>query len=298
MIRVLRVIYFSLFLSFGYSQNHPVQSAIEEMIKSYDATVGVSIYEPKSGDQISVNGDRHLPMQSVYKLHLALTVLKDVDAGICSLSDSIQITPAHIEQYEHLWSPLKKKYPNGATITIAEMMEQTVAWSDNMGCDILFEMVGGPAIVEKYMRDIGITDVAIRYPEIIMQSDWEIQYLNWSTADAITLLLQKIYTNENKMLSETSYDYLMETLIGTQTGTKSLRGLLPEGTTIAHKTGQAGVDPDGKRGAVNDVGIIFLPDGSPLYISVLVSDSREKLDDCYHIIAQTARIAWDHYILQ
>ena len=143
---------------------------ILEVLKDKKATVGVAITGSSPQDTISVNGDRHLPMQSVFKFHLAMSVLNQVDQGKLNLNDSIYIDQATIDTYSHLWGALRKKYPNGGKVTIAEMIQYTVALSDNLGCDLLFEQIGGVDALSSYLGSIGIVDIAIRHNELVMQS--------------------------------------------------------------------------------------------------------------------------------
>jgi beta-lactamase class A len=51
----------------------------------------------------------------------------------------------------------------------------------------------------------------------------------------------------------------------------------------------------GLTGAINDVGIINLPDGRHLAIAVFVVDSRSGETACEDVIAEIARAAWNHY---
>jgi len=82
----------------------------------------------------------------------------------------------------------------------------------------------------------------------------------------------------------------------TSTGPERLKGQLPEGTVVAHKTGYSGAHKTtGVYAAVNDIGIVSLPNGKYFYISVFVTDSKEDFDTNEKIIADIARAAWDHF---
>lgn len=124
-----------------------LRQGIEKVLKDKSATVGVAIRGINSQDTISINGNKNLPMQSVFKYHLALAVLHQVDQGKLSLEKVISLDKELIESYKHLWSPLRKKYPNGGEVILADMLKYTVAWSDNVGCDVLFKLVGGTDVV-------------------------------------------------------------------------------------------------------------------------------------------------------
>ena len=189
----------------------------------------------------------------------------------------------------------EKKYPNRAEVPLAEMLRYTVALSDNLGCDLLFRLVGGTEAVASYLHNIGIKDIAIVHTEIVMQAEWENQYDNWTTAKAANQVLQLFFENNRALLSTESYNFLLDVLKGTKTGKKSIRGLLPEETVVAHKTGHSGKNEDGLTGALNDIGIVFLPDNSYFYLSILVSDSKESDETNQKIIAEIAKLCWDHF---
>ncbi|MEM9830851.1 MAG: class A beta-lactamase, subclass A2 [Bacteroidota bacterium] len=272
-----------------------LRQRIHHILEDKRATVGVAISGSNPQDTLSINGNKHLPMQSVFKFHLALAVLHQVDQGKFSMDESIAITPELIQAYEHLWSPLREKYPDGGKVTLAEIIKYTVAWSDNLGCDLLFERIGGPKVVEAYLHQIGVEDIAIVHPEIMMQAQWERQYENWTTANAANQVLRLFYENEDNLLSTESHHFLLDVLKGTTTGKKRIRGLLPKETIVAHKTGSSGKNDQGLTGASNDIGIVFLPDNSHFFLSVLVSDSRESDETNERIIAEIAKLTWDYF---
>jgi beta-lactamase class A/beta-lactamase class A VEB len=285
-------------LTVGFAQAQSIEGLrhkIKQVLKGKAATVGVAIQGANPTEAIAVNGDKHLPMQSVYKFHLALAVLHQVDQGKFKLSQKMTISQKMMDTYKKLWSPLRKKYPNGVTLTLAKIIEYTVAWSDNLGCDLLFELVGGTKAVEAYMHKIGVKDIAIVYPEIIMQARWSTQYDNWTTAKAANQVLALFFKNSNKLLSTQSHNFLLGVLKGSQTGKKSIRGFLPKETVVAHKTGYSGKNKKGVIGALNDIGIVFLPNGTHFYISVLVSNSSEGYAASQKIIADVAKLAWDYF---
>jgi beta-lactamase class A len=68
--------------------------------------------------------------------------------------------------------------------------------------------------------------------------------------------------------------------------------LLPAGTVVAHKTGSTG-SVRGLTAATNDSGVIFLPDGGLLAVSVYIKASTRSDAVRDSIIAQIARAAFD-----
>jgi beta-lactamase class A len=75
-------------------------------------------------------------------------------------------------------------------------------------------------------------------------------------------------------------------------GAKRLKGELPAGTVVAHKTGTGGTR-NGITSATNDIGITTLPNGAHLAVAVFVSDSLADETTRESVIARIAKAAWD-----
>lgn len=277
-------------------QKESLRGNIEKIVAGKKAKVGVSIIGPGGKDTLSVNGGSRFPMQSVFKFHIGLTVMSLVDKGKLSLSQTVKIDES--ELLPGLYSPLREKYPNGATLPLSEIVEYTVSKSDNVGCDVLLKLIGGPPVVERYFHKAGFTDISIKINEEVMQNNWDLQFSNWITPRMSSEILAAFYYNRRKQLSKPQYDFIWKTMRQTETGADRLRGLLPEGTVVAHKTGWSGANRDGVTAAVNDVGVVFLPDGRHFFISVFVTESREDLATNERVIAEVARAAWDFFVGQ
>ena len=290
---LLLIIVFSCsFHSYG-KQIEPLKQQINSLLKGKNATVGVAILAGDDSEHLSINGNTKLPMQSVFKYHLALAVLDQIDKKNLSLLDRVSISPKDLDN--NLWSPIRKKYPDGTNLSLAEVLKYTVAHSDNVGCDILFNIVGGTKVVEAYLHKQGIMDVAIEYDEITQQLVWDRMYDNWTTANAAIAVLKLFYENKENLLSQDSHQFLWDTMKNSGTGKDKIKGLLPEGTIVAHKTGSSGRNKLGLTGAENDIGIVFLPDGRHFYIGILVSNSTETSEVNKKIIADISKIAWDYF---
>lgn len=270
-----------------------LRQKLYQIIESKKATVGIAVQGYNGKDTLSINGDEKFPLQSVFKFHIALAVLNEIDKGKLSIDQNIRISKEDLTP--DLYSPIRDKYPDGTVMKLSEILKYTVSESDNVGCDLLLRLIGGPAIVEKYLYANNINDFAIRYDEKAQQSKWENQYENWTTPKAANLTLIKFHENKNNLLSENSYNFLWETMKRTRTGQKSIRGELPLNTIIAHKTGHSGKNEEGITGAVNDIGIVFLPNEEYFYLSVFVGNSKEDEQTNQKIIADITKAVWDYF---
>ena len=273
-----------------------LRQKIKHIASEKNATVGVAIIGNNGKDTLSINGDSRFPLQSVYKLHIALAVLSQIDQGKFSLNQKIKIEKKDL--IPNLYSPIRDKYPNGTTLTISKILDYTVSQSDNIGCDLLLKLIGGPYVVEDYFLKNNFKNVSIKINEEVQQANWDLQFENWTTPKAANEVLSKFYYNKTKLLSKKSYDFFWKTMKGTETGKARLKGQLPKNTVVAHKTGTSGANKEGLTEAVNDIGIIFLPNGQPYFISVFVTKSTENNETNEKIISDISKVTWDYFIEQ
>ena len=272
-----------------------LRKEITKIVADKKAIVGVSIIGSKGEDTLSINGNRHFPMQSVFKFHIALAVLSEVDKGKLKLDQKIEVKKEDLLPKD-AWCPLRDENPNGGLFTIAKLIQYSVSQSDNLACDILIKLIGTPKTVENYFKMNGIVELKITFNEKIMQEKWENMFQNWTTPIAASQTLKLFYDNKNNLLSKSSYDFFWQTNKETTTGENRLRGKLPLETIVAHKTGSSGVNEEtGITAAVNDIGIVFLPNGEYFIISVFVTESKENSETNEKIIADIAKATYDFY---
>lgn len=283
--------FFTLITHFSFSQEVSLQRKVEDIIQSKRTTVGIAIIGNEGKDIVVTNSDYHFPMQSTYKFHLTLMILHLVDQGSLSLDQTIHVTKNDLLPNTH--SPLREKYPEGnIDIPLREIIEYTVSQSDNNGCDILFRLAGGTEKVNQYIKGLGVTNINIAATEEEMHKDWDVQHRNWTTPLASAKLLELFY--KGKVLSQDSYSFLWKTMTGTVTGPNKIKGLLPENTIVAHKTG-SGPKKDGVISACNDIGIVMLPDGKYFVVAAFIANSKENDETNDRIIAEVTKAAWDYF---
>jgi beta-lactamase class A len=270
------------------AQHDNTRQKLHKIAAAARGHVGMAMMSLEDGDTMTLNGCDRYPMQSVFKVPLAVAVLNQVDQGKLSLDKIV-----HIRKEELLpdtWSPIRKKYPEGTDMKLRDILAYTVSQSDNNGCDILFRLIGGTAYVEQYIHRIGIDSISIKATEEQMAQAWDAQYTDWSTPWAIAQLLKGIHTG--KYLSKSSNDFLLKIMRETTTGPDRIRGLLPKDAVVAHKTGTSGTR-DGITAATNDAGIVTLPDGKHYAIVVFVSNARADEATRDSVIAKLTHLFWN-----
>ena len=92
--------------SIASAQTDVLRKKIHDIVSSKKAEVGVAISGNGGKDTLTVNGGKHMPMQSVFKFHIALVVLSEVDQKILSIDQKIKIDTS--ELLPGLYSPLRE----------------------------------------------------------------------------------------------------------------------------------------------------------------------------------------------
>ena len=261
----------------------------EEIAHDANGRVGVAVMLLESRESVELRGDERFPMHSVYKLPIAMAVLRRVDRGELQLDQTVKVEKTDFVR-KGMYSPIRDKYPQGAKLTIAELLRYAVAESDGTASDVLLKLTGGAEGVMSFLNEISVSGVNVVNSEKEIGRDWQTQYENWATPKAAVELLAALQTPLG--LSGKSQAFLVKLTTESIPGAKRLKGQLPAGTLVAHKTGTGGMR-DGITSATNDIGIITLPNGTHLAVAVFVSDSSADETTRESVIARIAKAAWD-----
>ena len=288
--------------------------------------VGVAALHIESGKRASLRGDDHFPMASVCKLPIAINILGMVGEGKLSLKDSIEIAPYDVVPGV---SEVAERWPKQKWFPLDELLEWMVAKSDNSAVQTLFRMGGSAAGMAARFRQWKIDGLRVDRSEeqcnldaagvtnIPPVSDWKPGMLDELTAkiapagrlramrrflddprdtatpNGTVRLLEKAFQGE--LLSKELTARLVEILEATTTGSGRIKGSLPDGTVVAHKTGTTSTVA-GLNGGTNDVGVIMLPKGAGrLAIAVYVRGSTRDQDTRDRVIARIAKAAFDSW---
>lgn len=300
-----------------------LEAAFATLAKQTDGTVGVAVQRIGGGPVYTLNAGQTFPMASTFKIAVAGAVLNRIDKGELKLDTMVTVDPAIWVQSAGITEQMK--HP-GVALSVHNLLELMLTRSDNTATDVMVAQAGGPAAVTAWLRKVGVTsgqrvdaDTARliyralditpgpgsfkdnierafaadpskrdmdqkRTPNIPFNNDPR----DASTPEAMVQLLAVIQSG--KALSASSTKVLIEIMERCITGEKRLKGLLPQGTVVAHKTGTL-------MSIANDVGIVTLPDGGKFAIAVFVKSDTKGIDTQERVIAEIARTAYDHYLL-
>jgi beta-lactamase class A len=242
---------------------------------------GVAVTHVETGRGAAVGGDTPLPLYSVFKLPLAVAVLKEVEAGRLSLDQKVRVEPGETvpgaEENTALWRKPSER-------PLRELLEFSIARSDNTSTDKMLELVGGPEAVTRRLRALGLDNIEVRatVKEFLKSED---AHPNTGAAADLARLL--VLLRKGEVLAPPQLEVLLGFMGRTVTGDRRLRAGVPAGTPVADKTGSG-------PSTTNDVGIVTLPgDRGHVALAVLLDGSKLPGKQQEDLIAEVARAAYD-----
>lgn len=266
-----------------------LQREIRNIAADAHGKVSVACSLPGTPLNCDLDPMTHPPMQSVFKLPLALTILHQVEQGRFTLDQPIPFEKSDLILPKP-YSPLQDKYPEaGVDVPLRELLEMTVSLSDNTAADLLLRVAGGANVVVEYIASLGITGFHLQDGERALHRDHSLQYRNWFEPQAAVRLLRVISDHPPITAEHTAL-----LLVWMRSSRASRLALdLPEGTTVSHKAGNSDVE-NGLAAATNDIGLITLPDGRTLAIAVFVTDSTADEHTRSQVIARIGKVVYDY----
>jgi beta-lactamase class A len=271
------------------SAQPPLLQKIRTLALEAHGKVAVACSLPSSQLNCDLDPRSRPPMQSVFKLALAITILHQAEQGRFSLDQPVRFLAAD-RILPHVYSPLQEKYPGGdVDVPLRELLRLAVSVSDNVAADILLRLAGGPGPVNAYLAALGVSGFHLQDSEAILHRDVRAQYRNWFEPAGAVQLLGTL--NDGSALNPEHTRLLLEWMTPPARTTR-LEADLPDQVRVAHKSGTSDVD-NGVAHATNDIGLIPLPDGRRIAIAVFVTDSTADQKTRERVIAQIARAAYD-----
>nr|WP_203923260.1 class A beta-lactamase [Rugosimonospora africana] len=229
----------------------PRFAAIE---REHGARLGVYALATGSGATVAYRADERFAFCSTFKGLAAAAVLHR--NPLSHLDKRVTYTKADVNSI----SPVTEKHVAGG-MTIGELCDAAVRYSDGTAGNLLMRDLGGPAQLTAYLRELG--DTASRMddyePELNRVAPQDPR--DTTTPRAITADYQKLVLGD--ALTADKCALLTDWLKRSLSGAKRIRAGLPQGWTVADKTGT------GDYGRANDIAVVWPPHSAPLVMAVM-----------------------------
>ncbi len=254
--------------------------------------IGVAAIDLATGEQVMVLGDQLFPLASTSKVAVAATFLEMVEKGKYSLTSEFPLMmPVSSAKYSSAKAPVRP----GQYMAAIDLIEMMITRSSNPATDALLAAVGGPAVVNDWMRRQSITQFSInRDIATLVRDDGEFNPATYvdsrdaATPRAMVRLLSGLQRGE--FLSDQSRQVLLGAMSRTVTGKRRIPANMPLEARVSHKTGSL-------SNTSSDVGIIECPDGRTIAVAIYVTGQVTK-QAREERIAAIARALYDGFAVR
>ncbi|WP_328747389.1 class A beta-lactamase [Streptomyces sp. NBC_00285] len=258
-----------------------VSSRLRALEERYASRLGVFAHHLGTGRSVRYRADERFPMCSVFKALAAAAVLRDLDRHGEVLARRIHYTEADLvipgsdRTAEHL----------AEGMTIAELADVAITYSDNTAGNLLLRELGGPTAITRFARSLGdrVTRLDRWEPELNTAEPW--RRTDTTSPYAIGRTYGRLVLGD--ALNRRDRELLTHWLLNNTTSVNRFHAGLPKTWTIADKTGS------GSYGTANDVGVTWTEDGDPIVLAVLstMPEPDAVRDDA--LVADAARAVAD-----
>lgn len=257
----------------GVATATPARSAgstgdeLDRLESGFRTRLGVYAINTRTGSTLTHRADERFPIASVFKTLAAAAILRDHDRHGELLRSRRYWTADEVVEA----SPVTSTHVADG-MTVAELCEAAITRSDNTAGNQLLKIIGGPRGVTRFARSIGDRETRLDRWETELNAAIPGDVRDTTTPSAIAhsyagLVLGHALTGRDRR-------QLRYWLLHNQTSAQRFGAGVPDGWPLADKTGAP------NYGGINDVGITWTPDNSPIVLAALsVTDRPDAVAD-------------------
>ncbi|MEU4766050.1 class A beta-lactamase [Actinosynnema sp. NPDC023794] len=249
-----------------------------ELERRFDARLGVYALATGTGTTLAHRADERFAFCSTFKGLAAAAVLhrnplSHLDTVVMYSEDDLMASSAITRQHV------------ATGMTIRQVCDAAVRHSDGTAGNLLLRELGGPAGLTDYTRALGDTVTrSDRFePDLTTATPGDLR--DTTSPRAIGADYQRIVLGD--ALEHDKRAFLCDLLErnATKAGAHRVRAGVPQGWTVADKTGT------GDYGTVNDIAVVWPPDAPPLVISIMSSKATADAKHDQALLAEAAAYA-------
>lgn len=252
------------------SEAAPTRASRDELGRleaAYRTRIGVYAFNARTGRTLIHRPTERFPIASVFKTLAAAAILRDHDRHGEVLSSRRFWTAEEVVEA----SPVTKDHVDDG-MTVAALCEAAITQSDNTAGNQLLKIIGGPSGVTRFARSIGDRSTRLDRWETDLNQALPGDLRDTTTPQAIATSYARLALGH--ALNGRDRHQLLDWLLHNLTSAERFGAGVPEGWPLADKTGLP------SYGGINDVGITWTPNNTPIVMAALsVTDRSDAVGD-------------------
>ena len=257
----------------------PQPFLLNDLEERHGGRLGVAALDVGSQRRVSWRGQERFAFCSTFKVFLAVATLERVQREEEQLDRAVAVTRADMIPH----APVTEK-AIGRTLTIRELMQAAVEVSDNPAANILIREMGGIAVWRSWWPTFGDTTTVISRLEPDLNTALPNDPRDTCLPDQTIANIRELAFSDR--LTPEHDQLISGWLTASPTGPNRIKAGVPQGWTVAHKTGT------GSNGGTNDIGMLTPLSGSPVLLAAYFTGAPEATDDQRDaVIAEATRRA-------
>lgn len=250
--------------------------AFAALEREHAAQLGVTAIDTGNGRTVGYRAGERFPFASSNKTFIAAATLQRATAA--DLDTVVHYTQADLLAY----APITSRFVDTG-MTVRELLDAMLRFSDNTAANLLVARPGGPDAVEQWMRGIGdrVTNVDRVEPDLNAAVPGDPRDTTTPAQFASDLRSVVLGTT----LETADRTLLRNTMLDNTTGDDTIRaGVAPE-WPVADKTGT------GEYGVRDDIAVVYPAGRAPIIVVVLTRKSTPDATPDNALIAAATKVA-------
>lgn len=255
----------------------PPQARFAALEQAAGGRLGVAAVNQGTGARLDYRAGERFPFCSTAKVLVVAAILKRSERENGLLQRRIQYTKADLVSYSPVSGP---RVAGGMTVT--ELCDAAIRYSDNSAANLLIKVLGGPAAVTAFARGIGDQDFRLDRWETALNTAVPGDPRDTSTPQAMMRSLQVLLLTNT--LAAPQRKLLQDWMLANTTGDERIRAGVPAGWGVADKTGT------GDYGSTNDLAVVWPPRREAIVLAVYFTQPAQDAKARSDVIANATRL--------
>jgi beta-lactamase class A len=266
----------------------PLALRLERYLHPPGGSIGVAYLNLETGAAYSHDDDVTFHAASTMKVPLMMALFQAIDDKQLRLDQPIAVRnqfQSLVDDSTFTLDPKDDGDPElyqaiGSTRTVEELIRRMIVRSSNLATNLLIEQIGASR-AQDLMLSLGAYSLKIRRG-VEDDKAFTAGINNIATAGDLLIALAALVKGDTFKPASTAR---MIELLKAQEFNEKIPAGLPEGTVVAHKTGDI-------TGFHHDAAIIF-PPGTKPYILVVLTEGYPDETSANHAISEISRVVWE-----